>query len=60
MRQPGITTSAIDRKIHDLIVSRNAYPSPLGYQGFTKSVTTSVNNVICRECAYFSISILLY
>ncbi|KAJ9125684.1 hypothetical protein QFC22_000646 [Naganishia vaughanmartiniae] len=46
--QPGITTSAIDRRIHELIVSKNAYPSPLGYQGFTKSVTTSVNNVICH------------
>lgn len=46
--QPGITTSTLDKRIHELIVSKNAYPSPLGYQGFPKSVTTSVNNVICR------------
>lgn len=49
--QPGISTSALDKQIHELIVAKNAYPSPLGYQGFSKSVTTSVNNVICRKHA---------
>jgi methionine aminopeptidase len=47
--QPGTTTAQIDAAIHDLIVQRDAYPSPLGYHGFPKSVTSSVNNVICRE-----------
>jgi methionyl aminopeptidase len=42
----GITTDAIDAAVHDFIVSRNAYPSPLLYKGFPKACCTSVNNVI--------------
>ncbi|XP_077374415.1 methionine aminopeptidase 1D, mitochondrial isoform X4 [Festucalex cinctus] len=29
-------------------IQHNAYPSPLGYGGFPKSVCTSVNNVVCH------------
>ncbi|KAH8090450.1 peptidase M24, structural domain-containing protein [Filobasidium floriforme] len=46
--QPGAKTTDLDRTIHGMILARDAYPSPLGYQGFPKSVTTSVNNVICH------------
>ncbi len=45
---PGVTTDAIDVFVHDLIVERGAYPSPLNYNGFPKSVCTSVNEVICH------------
>ncbi len=45
---PGITTDHIDKEIHKFIVCRGAYPSPLGYLGFPKSVCTSVNNVLCH------------
>lgn len=31
-----------------MIVSNGAYPSPLNYLGFPKSVCTSVNNVACH------------
>lgn len=43
--KPGITTAEIDRFLHGLIISRGAYPSPLGYSNFPKSVCTSINNV---------------
>jgi len=46
--QPGITTDAIDAIVHEAIVARNAYPSPLNYRTFPKSVCTSVNEVICH------------
>lgn len=45
---PGITTEALDALAHEEIVSRGAYPSPLNYKGFPKSVCTSVNEVICH------------
>ena len=45
---PGVTTDAIDVFVHELIVERGAYPSPLNYNGFPKSVCTSVNEVICH------------
>ena len=46
--KPGITTDAIDAYVHDLCIARNAYPSPLNYSGYPKSVCTSVNEVICH------------
>ena len=45
---PGITTEEIDIAVHEATISRNAYPSPLNYRGFPKSVCTSVNEVICH------------
>ena len=46
--KPGITTEAIDLQVHNMIVSRGAYPSPLGYHGFPKSSCTSINQVVCH------------
>jgi methionyl aminopeptidase len=48
MVRPGITTDAIDVYVHDLCIERNAYPSPLNYNHFPKSVCTSVNEIICH------------
>jgi methionyl aminopeptidase len=48
MVRPGITTDEIDVYVHDLCVERGAYPSPLNYHGYPKSVCTSVNEVICH------------
>lgn len=31
-----------------MIIENGAYPSPLGYGGFPKSVCTSVNECICH------------
>ncbi|KAH8556860.1 peptidase M24, structural domain-containing protein, partial [Umbelopsis sp. PMI_123] len=46
--QPGITTDSIDKILHAAILSEGAYPSPLNYMGFPKSVCTSINNVIAH------------
>lgn len=45
---PGVTTDSLDGFVHEAIIRRNAYPSPLNYRGFPKSVCTSVNEVICH------------
>ncbi|CAI6361758.1 unnamed protein product [Macrosiphum euphorbiae] len=44
----GATTDDVDRFVHDLVIDNNAYPSPLNYNGFKKSVCTSINNVVCH------------
>ncbi|CAH2075714.1 unnamed protein product [Thlaspi arvense] len=46
--KPGIPTDAIDEAVHQMIIDNGAYPSPLGYGGFPKSVCTSVNECICH------------
>ncbi|KAL8200587.1 hypothetical protein R6Q57_011926 [Mikania cordata] len=46
--KPGVTTDAIDQEVHQMIIDNGAYPSPLGYGGFPKSVCTSVNECICH------------
>lgn len=43
-----MTTDEINQIVHNLCISNNAYPSPLGYYGYPKSVCTSVNNVACH------------
>ncbi len=45
----GITTDELNTLCHDYIVDElNAIPAPLNYQGFPKSICTSVNHVICH------------
>ncbi|GFE55469.1 methionine aminopeptidase [Babesia ovis] len=44
----GIFTDDIDRLVHKLCRIKGVYPSPLNYQGFPKSVCTSVNEVACH------------
>jgi methionyl aminopeptidase len=46
--EPGITTDRLDALGHETIVAAGAYPSPLNYRGFKKSLCTSVNEVICH------------
>ena len=46
--RPGVTTDELDRIGHDFIISRDAYPSCLGYMEFPKSLCTSINEVICH------------
>lgn len=41
----GQTTDEIDRLVHDEIIRHRAYPSPLNYGGYPKSICTSVNEV---------------
>ena len=44
----GVTTEELDAFAHDVYVELGAYPSDLLYRGFTKSICTSVNGVICH------------
>jgi len=44
----GITTDEINTWVHEFTIEHGAYPAPLGYGGFPKSVCTSINNVVCH------------
>ncbi len=44
----GMTTADIDRIVYDFTVAQGAIPAPLGYEGFPKSVCTSVNDQVCH------------
>lgn len=46
--QIGMSTEDINKIVHDYIIAHEAYPSPLNYHGFPKSVCTSLNDVICH------------
>lgn len=46
--RPGVTTDALDAIAHTECIARGGYPSPLNYNGFPKSLCTSVNEVICH------------
>lgn len=47
--QPGVSTGQLDKICHDYITKvQNAIPAPLNYNGFPKSICTSVNHVICH------------
>ncbi|KAJ1308528.1 hypothetical protein OPQ81_004230 [Rhizoctonia solani] len=46
--RPGITTDEIDAIVHEETIKRGAYPSPLNYREFPKSVCISVNEVVCH------------
>ena len=34
--------------VHDITIKNGAIPAPLDYEGFPKSVCTSINNVVCH------------
>ena len=48
LARPGVRTQEIDEAVTRLAFEAGAYPSPLNYRGFPKSVCTSVNNVVCH------------
>ncbi|MDD4937590.1 MAG: type I methionyl aminopeptidase [Candidatus Shapirobacteria bacterium] len=45
---PGISTQKLNDLAHQFIVDHGAIPAPLNYNGFPKSICTSVNNVVCH------------
>nr|WP_170316168.1 type I methionyl aminopeptidase [Corynebacterium casei] len=45
---PGVTTDEVDRVAHEYMCDHGAYPSTLGYLGFTKSSCVSLNEIICH------------
>ena len=44
----GISTAEIDKRVYDITTKEGAIPAPLGYEGFPKSVCTSINNQVCH------------
>lgn len=44
----GMSTEEINRLVYDFTVSHGGIPAPLHYQGFPKSVCTSINNEVCH------------
>lgn len=44
----GMSTQEIDRFVYDFTVDHGAIPAPLHYEGFPKSVCTSVNDEVCH------------
>lgn len=44
----GMPTAEIDRMVYDYTTSHGGRPAPLGYEGFPKSVCTSINEVVCH------------
>ena len=46
MARPGVATEELDRAAEELIRSRGGYPSCLGYNGYPKTICTSVNEQV--------------
>jgi len=47
--QPGITTDELDRICNDFIVkTQKTIPANVGYNGFPKTICSSVNHVVCH------------
>jgi methionyl aminopeptidase len=46
--KPGVSTDELDLIVHDFIIKRGAFPSPLNYRGFPKSMCASVNDILCH------------
>lgn len=46
--KPGVSTQAINDIAHKFIVDNQATSASLNYQGFPRSICTSINNVVCH------------
>jgi methionyl aminopeptidase len=46
--RPGVTTEALDRLAFEFAMDHGAYPAPLFYRGYPKSICTSINHVVCH------------
>ncbi|WP_066872512.1 methionyl aminopeptidase [Clostridium mediterraneense] len=44
----GMSTAEIDKLVYDYTVAHDAIPAPLNYEGFPKSVCTSINDEVCH------------
>lgn len=44
----GMSTEEINTIVHEYTVSHGGIPAPLNYEGYPKSVCTSINNEICH------------
>lgn len=46
--RPGITTQEIDDWVHEETIRHGGIPAPLNYEGYPKSVCTSIDQVVCH------------
>jgi methionyl aminopeptidase len=46
--KPGVATETLDTLVLEFALDHGAYPAPLNYRGFPKSICTSVNHVVCH------------
>lgn len=44
----GISTAEIDRWVNEITTKMGGIPAPLNYEGFPKSVCTSINDEVCH------------
>lgn len=44
----GMSTGEIDTLVYDYTVAHGAIPAPLNYEGFPRSVCTSINDEVCH------------
>ena len=44
----GMSTADIDKLVYNYTTDHDAIPAPLGYEGFHKSVCTSINEEVCH------------
>ncbi len=44
----GISTAEIDKWVYDITTKIGGVPAPLNFEGFPKSVCTSINNEVCH------------
>lgn len=44
----GVSTGVLDDLAHQYILDHGAIPAPLNYNGFPKSICTSINHVVCH------------
>lgn len=46
--KPGVSTSELDKLIHDFMISHDAVPATLNYKGYPASSCISLNHVVCH------------
>ena len=46
--RPGVTTELLDKLAFEFAMDHGAYPATLFYRGYTKSICTSINHVVCH------------
>ena len=46
--EPGVTTGELDAVAFGFAMDHGAFPAPLNYRGFPKSICTSLNHVVCH------------
>ena len=56
--KPGVSTEEIDRWVHEETVRHGGIPAPLNYEGFPKSVCTSINEQVCHGIPSKNIQLL--